>query len=191
MLSDNHPLKTHAEKLQALITSAEFTDERREPLSYPDGFESTLGMLKEAREQKACVFLIGNGGSAAIVSHIFNDFINVGKLRAFTLHESSLVTCISNDYGYENVYSKPLKTLAQPNDLLIAVSSSGKSENIRNAADSIKKIGGKVITLSGFDSDNPLREMGAVNFWLNSTDYGLVEVGHMFFLHCLSDYLKP
>jgi len=191
MSSDNHPLKTHTEKLQALITSAEFTDERKEPLSYPDGFEGTLGMLKEAREQKACVFLIGNGGSAAIVSHISNDLLNVAKIRAFTLHESSLVTCISNDYGYENVYSKPLKTLAQANDLLIAVSSSGKSQNIRNAANSMKEIGGKVITLSGFDNDNPLREMGSVNFWLNSNDYGLVEVGHMFFLHCLSDHLKP
>ena len=89
MTFDNHSLKTHAEKLQALITSAEFTDELGQPLPYPDGFESTLKLLKEAREQKACVFLIGNGGSAAIVSHIFNDFINVGKLRAFTLHESS------------------------------------------------------------------------------------------------------
>jgi D-sedoheptulose 7-phosphate isomerase len=191
MAFDNHPLKTHAGKLQALIASAEFTYEQGQYLPYPDGFESTLRLLKEARKQKACVFLIGNGGSAAIVSHIFNDFINVGKLRAFTLHESSLVTCISNDYGYENVYSKPLETLAQPNDLLIAVSSSGKSQNIRNAADSMKEIGGKVITLSGFDNDNPLREMGAINFWLNSSDYGLVEVGHMFFLHCLSDHLKP
>jgi D-sedoheptulose 7-phosphate isomerase len=191
MSSHNHPLKTHAEKLQALITSAEFTDERKQPLSYRDGCERTLEMLKEAREQKACVFLIGNGGSAAIVSHILNDFINVGKLRAFTLHESSLVTCISNDYGYENVYSKPLKTLAQPNDLLIAVSSSGKSQNIRNAVNSMKEVGGKVITLSGFDNDNPLREMGGGNFWLNSRDYGLVEVGHMFFLHFLSDHLKP
>ena len=191
MLSDNHPLKTHAEKLQALITSAEFTDKQSKSLSYSEGFENTLKLLKKARAQKACVFLIGNGGSAAIVSHIFNDFINVGKLRAFTLHESSLVTCISNDYGYEKVYSKPLETLAQPNDLLIAVSSSGKSQNIRNAADSIKEIGGKVITLSGFDYNNSLREMGAVNFWLNSSDYGLVEVGHMFFLHCLSDHLKP
>jgi D-sedoheptulose 7-phosphate isomerase len=188
---NNHPLKTHAEKLQALITSGDFTDEQEQSLSYSDGFESTLKLLKEAREQKSCVFLIGNGGSAAIVSHIFNDFINVGKLRAFTLHESSLVTCISNDYGYENVYSKPLETLAQPNDLLIAVSSSGQSQNIRNAADGIKKIGGKVITLSGFENNNPLRKMGSVNFWLNSSDYGLVEVGHMFFLHCLSDHLKP
>ena len=191
MTIDNHPLKKHAEKLQTLVTSAEFTDEQGESLSYSEGFENTLKLLKKSRAQKACVFLIGNGGSAAIVSHIFNDFINVGKLRAFTLHESSLVTCISNDYGYENVYSKPLKTLAQPNDLLIAVSSSGKSQNIRNAVNSMKEVGGKVITLSGFDNDNPLREMGGGNFWLNSRDYGLVEVGHMFFLHFLSDHLKP
>jgi D-sedoheptulose 7-phosphate isomerase len=188
---DNHPLKTHAEKLQSLITSAEFSGELNQSLPYSDGFESTLKLLKEAREQKACVFLIGNGGSAAIVSHIFNDFINVAKLRAFTLHESSLVTCISNDYGYDNVFSRPLSTLAQENDLLIAVSSSGKSQNIRNAADCMKEVGGKVITLSGFGNDNPLRKMGSVNFWLNSSDYGLVEVGHMFFLHCLSDHLKP
>ncbi|MBC8282438.1 MAG: SIS domain-containing protein [Nitrospinae bacterium] len=191
MTFNNHPLITHAEKLQTLITSAEFTDEQRESLPYSDGFDSNLKLLKEAREKKSCVFLVGNGGSAAIVSHIFNDLINVAKLRAFTLHESSMVTCMSNDYGYENVYSRPLSTLAQKNDLLIAVSSSGKSPNILNAANCMKEIGGTVITLSGFSKDNPLRKMGSVNFWLNSNDYGLVEVGHMFFLHCLSDHLKP
>ena len=97
--------------------------------------------------------------------------------------------CLHID-GYENVFSKPLATLAQANDLLIAVSSSGKSRNIRNATDCMKEVGGKVITLSGFDKDNPLRAMGSINFWLNSNDYGLVEIGHMFFLHCLSDHLK-
>lgn len=190
MAPDNHPLKNHAEKLQALISTAEYSDEQGHSIPYPDGFDKNLKLLKEAQEKKSCVFLIGNGGSAAIVSHISNDFINVAKLRAFTLHESSLVTCISNDYGYENVYSKPLSTLAQENDLLIAVSSSGKSQNILNAANCMKEIGGKVITLSGFSKDNALRKMGSVNFWLNSNDYGLVEVGHMFFLHCLSDHLK-
>jgi D-sedoheptulose 7-phosphate isomerase len=175
---------------KALISSAEFTDDQGQSFSYPDGFESNLKLLKEAQKEKTSVFLVGNGGSVAIVSHIFNDFINVAKIRAFTLHESSLVTCISNDYGYENVYSNPLATLAQKNVLLIAVSSSGKSQNILNAANCMKKIGGKVITLSGFGKDNPLRKMGSVNFWLNSNDYGLVEVGHMFFLHFLSDHLK-
>jgi len=188
---DNHPLKKHAGKLQTLITAAEFTDGQGNSMSYADGFEKNLKLLKEAQKQNACVFLVGNGGSAAIVSHISNDFLNVAKIRTFTLHEPSMVTCMSNDYGYENVYSKPLAILAQKNDLLIAVSSSGKSPNIINAANHIKKVGGKVITLSGFSKDNPLRKIGSVNFWLNSSNYGLVEVGHMFFLHCLSDHLNP
>jgi len=187
---DNHPLKAKAFQLQSLIACAEFTGGQEQSIPYADGFQDSLELLKEAREQKAGVFLVGNGGSAAVVSHIFNDFINVARLRAFTLHESSLATCMANDYGYENVFSKPLATLAQANDLLIAVSSSGKSRNIRNATDCMKEVGGKVITLSGFDKDNPLRAMGSVNFWLNSNDYGLVEIGHMFFLHCLSDHLK-
>lgn len=190
-MPDNHPLKKHAGKLQALITAAEFTDGQGNSMSYADGFEKNLKLLKEAQKQNTCVFLVGNGGSAAIVSHISNDFLNVAKIRTFTLHESSMVTCMSNDYGYENVYSKPLAILAQKNDLLIAVSSSGKSPNIINAANHIKKVGGKVITLSGFSKDNPLRKIGSVNFWLNSSNYGLVEVGHMFFLHCLSDHLNP
>ena len=190
MAPDNHPLKTQAVQLQSLISCAEFTGGQEQSIPYADGFQSSLELLKEARERKAGVFLVGNGGSAAVVSHIFNDFIIVARLRAFTLHESSLATCMANDYGYENVYSRSLATLAQANDLLIAVSSSGKSRNIRNATDCMKEVGGKVITLSGFDKDNPLRAMGSINFWLNSNDYGLVEIGHMFFLHCLSDHLK-
>ena len=106
MALDNHPLKAKAFQLQSLIACAEFTDGQEQSIPYADGFQDSLELLKEAREQKAGVFLVGNGGSAAVVSHIFNDFINVARLRAFTLHESSLATCMANDYGYENIYSK-------------------------------------------------------------------------------------
>ena len=136
------------------------------------------------------VIIAGNGGSAAIASHCAVDFTKNAHIRCVNFNEVGLVTCLANDYGYENVYSRSLATLAQANDLLIAVSSSGKSKNIRNATDCMKEVGGKVITLSGFDKDNPLRAMGSINFWLNSNDYGLVEIGHMFFLHCLADHLK-
>ena len=142
------------------------------------------------RDKGGKVIIVGNGGSAAIASHVTVDLTKAARVRAINFNEADLITCFGNDYGYENVYSKPLATLAQANDLLIAVSSSGKSRNIRNATDCMKEVGGKVITLSGFDKDNPLRAMGSINFWLNSNDYGLVEIGHMFFLHCLSDHLK-
>ena len=97
---------------------------------------------------------------------------------------------MSNDYGYENSFSESLSTLAREKDLLIAVSSSGRSPNIHNAVKSVKKVGGEVITLSGFGHDNPLRSMGDLNIWLDSTSYGLVEIGHLFYLHYLSGRLQ-
>ena len=148
-------------------------------------------MLEKLRDGGGNLFLVGNGGSAGVVSHILTDFINVNKLNARTLHESTLISCMSNDYGYENSFSEPLSTLAKEKDLLIAISSSGRSANIRNAVISIKEAGGYAITLSGFGQNNPLRSMGDLNVWLDSNSYGLVEIGHLFYLHYLSGRLKP
>ena len=147
-------------------------------------------MLEKLRDGGGNLFLVGNGGSAGVVSHILTDFINVNKLNARTLHESTLISCMSNDYGYENSFSEPLSNLAKEKDLLIAISSSGRSANIRNAVISIKEAGGYAITISGFGQDNPLRSMGDLNVWLDSNSYGLVEIGHLFYLHYLSGRLK-
>ena len=130
---------------------------------------------------------MGNGGSAAVASHALVDFINVAKIHTQVLHESSLITCMANDYGYENAYSRVLSTFMKSGDILIAISSSGKSVNICNAAKEAKKVGAKVITFTGFNEDNSLRRLGDINFWLNSNDYGYVEVGHQFILHNISD----
>jgi D-sedoheptulose 7-phosphate isomerase len=80
--------------------------------------------------------------------------------------------------------------LVKPGDLVFAISSSGKSMNIRNAALHAAAGGGQVVTLSGFAGDNPLRSMGSINFWLDSSDYGMVEIGHQFILHNISDRLR-
>ena len=75
-------------------------------------------------------------------------------------------------------------------DILIAISSSGQSRNIVNAVAVAKKNGATVITLSGFQDNNPLRQIGHYNLWLNSKDYGQVEIGHAFILHYLTDRLR-
>ncbi len=80
-----------------------------------------------------------------------------------------------------------LAELARPADVLIAISSSGKSANIRNAASCVSGKGGSVITLSGFDARNPLRALGDLNIWVDSTDYGFVEIAHQFILHNVAD----
>ena len=145
--------------------------------------------LIEMRENGHNLYLVGNGGSAGVASHAATDFFNVAKLRAVTLHESSLLTCMANDFGYENAFARMLAQMVKPDDVVIAISSSGKSMNIRNAARQAAQNGGMVVTLSGFAQDNPLRSMGEVNFWLDSCSYGFVEIGHQFILHNISDRL--
>ena len=189
-MSSDFTLMEEAGQFQAVIEKAEFTVHEGISLDYEKGIQKNLGMLESLRGRGGNLFLVGNGGSAGVVSHILTDFINVNKLNARTLHESSLLSCMSNDYGYENSFSEPLSTLTREKDLLIAVSSSGRSPNIHNAVKSIKKAGGEAITLSGFGEDNPLRSMGNLNVWLDSTNYGLVEIGHLFYLHYLSGHLK-
>ncbi len=190
MSSDDYTLMEEAGQFQSVVEKAAFTDHDGSSLDYDEGIQKNLGMLEALRDRGGNLFLVGNGGSAGVVSHILTDFINVNKLNARTLHESSLLSCMSNDYGYENSFSEPLSTLAREKDLLIAVSSSGRSPNIRNAVESVKKVGGEAITLSGFGHDNPLRSMGGLNIWLDSNSYGLVEIGHLFYLHHLSGRLK-
>ena len=189
-MSSDFTLMEEARQFQAIVEKAEFSDHEGNSLDCEKGIQKNLGMLESLRDRGGNLFLVGNGGSAGVVSHILADFINVNKLNARTLHESSLLSCMSNDYGYENSFSEPLSILAWEKDLLIAVSSSGCSPNIHNAVKSVKKAGGEAITLSGFGEDNPLRSMGDLNVWFDSTSYGLVEIGHLFYLHYLSGHLK-
>ena len=94
---------------------------------------------------------------------------------------------MANDYGYENAFAQILAQTAKPGDVLVAISSSGNSKNICNAAVQMTNSGGTVITLSGFAGNNPLRSLGDINIWLDSGDYGFVEIGHQFILHNMSD----
>ncbi|MCR4304404.1 MAG: SIS domain-containing protein [Gallionella sp.] len=180
-------LAKRAAKFAALLGSCEVTGRNGSSLGTEAGIATALQILTRMRGKNGSVYVIGNGGSAAVASHAVIDLINVAKLRAFTLHEPSVLTCIVNDYGYENAYSRLLAHMARPEDILIAISSSGRSMNIRNAATQVINNGGSVITLSGFLHDNPLRSMGDVNIWLDISDYGLVEIGHQFILHNMSD----
>ncbi len=187
MKSTDLSLGARAAQFQALLAACEFTDAAGARLALEDGILRAIQILRSAHERDSSVYLIGNGGSAAVASHATTDFVNVAKMRAQTIHDASILTCMANDYGYENGFARILERLARKDDVLIAISSSGKSPNIRNAADAARHNGGHVVTLSGFDHDNPLRSLGDLNIWLNSRDYGLVEVGHQFILHNISD----
>lgn len=160
-------------------------------LSIEEGLHNFYLALSKLKDTLGCLYIIGNGGSAGVASHAATDFFNVAKIKTFTLHESSLLTCMTNDYGYENGFARMLDQVINKNDVLIAISSSGNSINIRNAADIAKKHQANIITLSGFSEGNSLRKMGNINIWLDSDDYGFVEIGHQFLLHNIADRFNP
>ena len=133
------------------------------------------------------VILIGNGGSAAIASHIAVDLMKNGGVRTLAFNDPSLLTCIGNDLGYAAVFETPIAMMARQGDLLIAISSSGASENILRAVAAARKAGASVITMSGFASGNPLSKLGDLNFYVDSASYGPVEIMHTALCHCLLD----
>ena len=180
-------LGTRATEFLRVVASTEVTDAAGARRETEEAMADLVAFLTDLRTRGGHLYLVGNGGSAGVASHAVTDFLNVGKLRAATLHDPSLLTCMSNDYGYDAAFARIVATVASPADVLIAISSSGQSANIRNAAAEMRKLGGKAITLSGFKRDNPLRSLGDVNVWLDSTDYGMVEIGHQFVLHNLAD----
>ena len=115
------------------------------------------------------------------------DFLKNAKIPALAFNDSSLLTCISNDLGYEYVFEKPVGLLARKGDILFAISSSGRSNNILNAVKKAKDKGCFIVTLSGFDRSNPLKKTGEVNFYVPSYSYGDVEISHLSVIHSVVD----
>ena len=135
------------------------------------------------------VIVVGNGGSAAIASHLTVDLTKAAGIRAVNFNEPSLLTCFANDYGYEHWVEKALDFHADEGDLLILVSSSGESANIVNGARRAVIMGLSILTLSGFANDNTLRSLGGINLWVDSHTYNIVENVHQIWMLSIVDYL--
>ena len=141
-----HSLQEHLAAIQALL-------------------QSQIGEIEEAGEvicaalsQGHKVLLCGNGGSAADAQHIAAELVGRYELQrrafpaiALTTDTSSL-TALSNDYGYEDVFARQVQALAVAGDVLIALSTSGSSPNVIRAAETARKLGCKTIALSGGDA---------------------------------------
>lgn len=145
--------------------------------------------LREAGERGGKVILVGNGGSAAMASHVAVDLTKTAGVRAVNFNEADLLTCFANDYGYEHWVEQALEFYADPDDLVVLISSSGKSPNIVNAAHRARQMKIPVITFSGFEPENPLRKLGGLNFWADSREYNVVEMTHHVWLLALVDKL--
>src|SRR3990172_2156723 len=148
--------------------------------------DDMLSTFREAHERGHKVILVGNGGSSAICSHVAIDLCKNAGIRAISLNDFPSLTCLSNDYGYDQVFAKQIEYHAKPDDVLVCISTGGKSPNILNAIKAFNDIGGSLTyTFSGMKSDNTLRTLGKTNFYTPSNDYGIVEIAHLTLLHSL------
>jgi D-sedoheptulose 7-phosphate isomerase len=159
------------------------------PLSMDDGAGAAIDLIAATKTNGLKAMIIGNGGSASIASHTQNDLCKAVGLRALVFTEQPLLTALANDDGYETAYETGVKLWATKGDLLIAISSSGRSENILRAVRAARSAGCQIITMSGFATDNPLRQMGDVNFYVPSGGYGPVEIAHAMLCQFLTDTL--
>ncbi|MCX5751954.1 MAG: SIS domain-containing protein [Candidatus Saganbacteria bacterium] len=182
-------ISKYYDEFNGLVSKIVVADTKGTNISFADGADKFMALILEQHKAGKKLLFIGNGGSAGIASHMAVDFWKNGGIKAQAFNDSSLLTCIGNDYGYEYVFAKPIEMFAEEGDILVAISSSGKSKNILNGVKAAQDKKCKVVTLSGFDVGNPLFKMGELNFYVPSKSYGQVELIHQSILHYVLDMM--
>ena len=180
-------LDSYFSTLAELLKNTEVTGQAKRKTTLTEGCEWFCRAAHDAHNSGNKIIFVGNGGSAGICSHLAIDFSKNGGLRAMAFNDPSALTCLGNDLGYENVFAKQIEFHGRSGDLLVAISSSGRSPNILKAVKAAKAANCKVITFSGFTEDNDLRSAGDVNFFVRSKEYGFVEVAHLALCHAVLD----
>lgn len=180
-------LDCYFETLFRATREAECTRHDGKGMTLHAAFAEVCDLCHGAHDSGSKVMFIGNGGSMGIATHMAIDFSKAGGMRATAFGDGAVLTCLGNDIGYENVFARQIEWHGGAGDVLIAISSSGKSPNILNGVQVVRSQGGKVVTFSGFREDNPLRKSGDVNFYIRAMEYGFVEVAHQALLHAILD----
>ena len=178
-MTDNQFLKSYLEDFSNLIKPDD--DLIKSLINIRD-------LLLEVKSHNKKVLIFGNGGSAAIASHFSVDLTKNARLRCLNFNEADLITCFANDYGFEHWVEKAIDFYGDEGDLLIVISSSGRSQNMLNGVKAARNGNFKsVVTLSGFAEDNPLNQLGDINLWLDSKAYNFVENIHQIWLLVIVD----
>ncbi len=152
--------------------------------------EKAVSLMSYAGKRGKQIILVGNGAGSSIASHVAVDLTKNSGIRAVNFNDADLITCFANDYGYEKWVEKALEFYGDKDDVAVLISSSGRSLNIINAAIKAGELGMTVITLSGFEPDNPLRQIGDVNLWVDSKTYNVVETVHSTWLLAMVDRIS-
>ena len=132
------------------------------------------------------IIVLGNGGSNSVASHISQDYMKFHNKKVSILSDPSMITMLTNDFGYEFAYQKFLEYYVESDTLVIIVSSGGESPNMINCLNWCEDNQIDYGVLTGFESDNTIRTVAKNalwNYYINSSNYGVVECVHQIFLH--------
>lgn len=156
---------------------------------FTDHARKIASLFIEFKDRK--IYFFGNGASAAISSHLASDVFKALKIRTGVIHDPSILTCFANDFGYEKVFEKYLEHDRSSNDLIVLISSSGRSPNIIEAARYAKENNSTVISLTGDSPSQVLKDHTDLIIQVNSKYYNILECVHMSILCCAVDLLNP
>jgi phosphoheptose isomerase len=161
-----------------------------------DAVARAAAILLDAYTRGATVFSCGNGGSASIANHLQCDHTkNLAKSTDLCPRVMSLsvnvevLTAIANDHTYTDVFTHQLRSQSRPGDVLVAVSSSGRSANIVTALNWARDHGLRTISLTGFDGGEA-RTIAEVPIHVEGTNYGVIEDLHQAIMHALAQYIR-
>ena len=147
-------------------------------------------ICKSVQSRGKKLIFAGNGASASISSHAATDFTQHSRVRSICFNDHNLITAFGNDYGYDQWIVKAMEAYADPGDVIVLISSSGRSPNIVNAAQYAFNNSLKCITFSGFSSNNPLRDIGNLNLWIDCDQYNIVETIHLIWILLVASLIE-
>lgn len=166
-----------------------------EDVAFGDAFDSAAALMVDALRQGGTLFACGNGGSMTNAQHFAEELTGRFRgsrppLRAIAISDPSHITCVANDYGYEYVFSKFVEAFARPGDVLLALSTSGKSPNVIRAAESMKAAGGVVIASSG-TTETALSGVADVSFALGASRWAdRIQESELVVIHTLMQAIE-
>ena len=184
-----HIVSNYIDDLHRFFSQTRVTDIEGKELDFVDALIKAAEMVMKANSLGNKMIFIGNGGSAAVASHKALDYWFTGKIRGISFSDHVNLTCVSNDFGYQNVFVKQIEMFTNKGDILFAISSSGNSENIVLAVEAARQRGCLVFTFSGFKETNRLRGLGDLNFYTPVQHFNKVESLHLLLCDCILEII--
>lgn len=157
--------------------------------------EKTVEMLVQAYQGGKKILVLGNGGSAADAQHLAGELVGrfLKERKALPClaltTDTSILTAIGNDYGYDAVFTRQVEAWAEAGDVVMAISTSGNSENILQAVTLAQKKGAQVVALTGKDGGQ-LKEVADLSLVVPSDSTPRIQEGHITIIHILCFLLE-